>query len=354
MRHIRTKIQISRELILFIIFLIGGGYCLFYGLSVLQKEKNTIQLETLHKEDCTTGLFVAGSIDSYIGKNIINLGDGSYSGVSQTFLTWGKEYNFYTIPMDDDYYICVIISDEDTIEALENFSYGKGNDVYFEGEIIKSPVELNYEWYDGIEEFNGTGTNNIISEYVIAETNLKEKEKIIYLGILFLIISFIQFKFMGGFSGIISTENVIINPHRAGIAESYNMVNELSIAKDRLMLLNKRMLNMKKGCLYRIPLLVIGIYIICINYYWEIKIIGLVIAVISIKGIMKYILNSGNQCTEWLMRLFGTESLAMQIQNSKYIITMLENEIDKEKKSSFFEDVNFSVSLKEKDPSDLN
>lgn len=328
----RTKIQIGKELIIFITFLLLGSFCLFYGLSILQKERNTIQLETLHKEDCTAGLFVVGNIDSYIGKNIMNLGNGSYSGVSQTLLTGGKEYNFYTIPMDDNYYICVMVSDKNTIEALENFSYGKGNNVYFEGKIIKSPVELNYEWYNGIEEFESTGTDNIISEYVIVETNIKEMEKMIYIGLFFLIISFVQFKFMGGFSSIISTENIIIIPHGTGTAKSYNMINELSIEKNHLISLKKQMLDMKKGCLYRIPLLVVGIYIIRTNYYWEIKLIGIVIAAISAKGIMKYVFDSGNRCAEQLMRLSGHESLATQIINSKSIITRLESEIDKEKK----------------------
>lgn len=228
----RTRIQINKELVFFIVLLILGCYCFFYGLNTLQKEKNAIQMSDLCHEECISGQFVVGQINSYIGKNIINLGNGSYSGVCQIFFTGGREYNFYTIPIDDNLYIRVMISDKNTIENLEGFSQGNGNDVYFEGQIIESPIELNYQWYNGIKGFESK--NNIISNYVIKEINMKEKVKMLYIGILFLIISFLQFVFMGGFSNVIFTENIIVKTPNLDIIKSYNKINELMIEKTYL------------------------------------------------------------------------------------------------------------------------
>lgn len=201
------RIKIQKELIFFIVLLLSGIYCLFHGLCLLHKEKNALPLETLHKEDCTAGQFVTGNINSYIGKIISNSKDGYFSGASGTYLTFGKEYEFYTIPIKDNYYIRIMISDKNMIESLENFSYGKGNDIYFEGKIIKSPDELTYEWYEDVAEFKTAGKDVIISEYVIIETDIKKLEKIIYPGIFFLILSLVQFYFMGGLSRFVVAEN---------------------------------------------------------------------------------------------------------------------------------------------------
>lgn len=91
------------------------------------------------------------------------------------------------------------------------------------------------------------------------------------------------------------------------------------------------MLDLKRGCLYRIPLLVIGISIVSINYYWEVKIIGIIIIITSMKGIMKYIFHSGNKYTDWVMGLFSNKSIAMEIKNCNDMIDRLENVIDKGK-----------------------
>lgn len=54
---------------------------------------------------------------------------------------------------------------------------------------------------------------------------------------------------------------------------------------------------------------------------------GLLVTAISMKGILRYIFNSGCRGTERFMRVLGRETAAMRIKNSKLIIEMLETEL---------------------------
>lgn len=320
--HMKTVISIGKEVILFIILLALGSLCFINGLIGLQKEKNAIPLSKLSPERCRIGQFVVGEITSYVNKD---MGNGSYSGESGTLFTGGKEYYFYTIPIDNNYYIRIMLVDKSIVRELEEFSRGKGDAIYFEGQIIKSPTKINYQWYEDIEEFKNIGTDSIIAEYVVKEIHIQEKTKILYMGIFLLILSFVQFRLMGGLSAIICTEDAKEKEPDKGIQKIYNIENELMAEKRHLLLLNKKMSELKKGCLYRIFLLAAGAYIFGSNYYWEIKFIGVIVVVISLRGIIKYILNSGNKCMEWIMRLFNKESIALQINHSKNRISAMEN-----------------------------
>lgn len=320
--HMKTVISIGKEVILFIMLLALGSLCFLNGLIALQKEKNAIPISKLSPEGCRIGQFVVGEITSYVNKD---MGNGSYSGESGVLFTGGKEYYFYTIPVDNNYYIRIMIVDKSIVHELEEFSRGKGDAIYFEGQIIKSPTKINYQWYEDIEEFQNVGTDSIIAEYVVKEIHIQEKTKIIYTGIFLLLLSFVQFHLMGGLGAIICTEDIKEKGPDKDIQKLYNIENELMAEKRHLLLLNKKMSELKKGCLYRIFLLAAGVYIFGSNYYWEVKFIGIIAVVISLKGIIKYMLNSGNKCMEWIMRLFNKESIAMQINHSKNSISAMED-----------------------------
>ncbi len=204
----KVKITLSKEA-LFTIILLLVGICFFiYGLNVFNRKSNLLQLDDLCIEECKSGQFVSGNINSYILKQISDSGKGSYSGVSQSYNSFGVWHDIYTIPIDNNCYIRIMISDINMLKQMKVFEKGKAIDIYFEGEIIKAPIKPNYKWYESIEVLGSNCTNNIVSEYIIKKANIDEKEKFLYAGIFLLIIASVQIIFIGSLSDFISLEKL--------------------------------------------------------------------------------------------------------------------------------------------------
>lgn len=157
------------------------------------------------------GQFAAGTVNTYIGKEPAGFVGGSFSGNSQVLIIGVTAYSFYTVPVADRQYIRIMTADKETIERLEAFSMGKGEAVYFEGEIVKAPIEINRPWYKGIEEIESLAS-------------------------------------------VVSTEKAEDKPKTFISAKSYNRLNELEAEKKRLEGFYRKQRQMKKGCLYRLPL----------------------------------------------------------------------------------------------------
>lgn len=87
-----------------------------------------------------------------------------------------------------------MVSDKRAIEKLNLLSQNSGSEIYFEGEIVKAPVELNYKWF---KEGN-ISTNNIITNFVIKEIHIKDKIKMFYIGLILIGFSIVRFMIIGG------------------------------------------------------------------------------------------------------------------------------------------------------------
>ena len=92
---------------------------------------------------------------------------------------------------------------------LEAFEEGHGKNVYFEGEVIKPLVELNWRWYDSIEGFR---TEALIDSFVIKETNFKRNKDIIYIGVLFIAMAVLRFLSAGGIKSFVMEETMDKKP----------------------------------------------------------------------------------------------------------------------------------------------
>lgn len=195
----KYNVSISKRIVLTAIIFIIGLIFLCIGISSYNKFNHALHLETLDEQMLKKGKYVIGNIDTYIE----GITYGKYNGVSEIHLTPKKTYDYYTVPIEQDSYVALLISDESVKEQLDAFEDGHGEEVYFEGIVTEPSTELNYEWYENnAEEFN---PENLVDSFVIKEAKLKKKNEI-YLGILLLIVSVFVFLITGGSKDFVTVE----------------------------------------------------------------------------------------------------------------------------------------------------
>ena len=325
----RTNISISKKIVINIIIFVIGLVLLSGGVKSYYKYKHAIPIKDLNEWECKEGKYVTGNIDEYVVKKMV--GTDKYAGSGSTLLTLtGKAYDFYTIPIAQNSYIRIMISDNSILDKLKNFTVGKGEGVYFEGEIITNPIEeLTLGWYDGIEGFN---TENLVKFYAIKEINIKSKKDLTYIGLLLVIFSALLFYSSGGINSVVTKENDIdsIKPKNNNYANSYNKSNELLLEKNKLQLFEKRLSELKKKCFAGFILLVLGVYIVIRFHFFEIILIGILLIIYSVKCIWRYFINSGSELALWLVRKFGLESVSVKIEECRINVWEIERLLERE------------------------
>lgn len=324
----RTHISITKRNILTLIIFLLGLYCLYRGIDSDYKYKHAIPLETLREQSCEEGAYVVGYIDSYLGMKVY--GSNRFSGVSQTFLSLAESWDFYTIPVSENSYIEIMLSDKATKSALDDFTEGKGEGVYFEGEIIKPVIGANLNWYADLDDFD---MDTLIQSFVIREAALEKKKDIAYLGIILLMIALLLFIAAGGINSLVIKELIEDIPDRTAyeFARSYNKQNDLIAETNRLETLKNRLASFRKSCLFGCPILGIGVYILHQAYLLEAKFIGLLLILWAVRNIWHYFINSANTLSIFLAEKCSLNTLALQIQKCEKNINILKELLLKER-----------------------
>lgn len=196
----KYNISVTGRIILTAIIFIIGVIFLTVGLSSYYKYGHALDLETLDEQMLKTGQYVTGNFDSYIEG--ITYKTNQYSGISQIHLTTWKTYDYYTVPVKEDFYITLLISDESIKERLNAFEDGHGDKVHFEGIVIEPTSEQYYELSENVENFD---PENLIDSYVIKEANLRNRNATVW-GILLLLLSIFLFFYSGGSNSFVSVE----------------------------------------------------------------------------------------------------------------------------------------------------
>lgn len=182
----KTKIvYIRKKLFVALILLVAGIAILYVGLNKKYNYQH-LELEKLQQQDIKQGAYVTGRIDSCVGKKISDLNDDTWVTCSQCFMVGDKEYNFYTIPIGDSY-IQIMVYDEEMKEIFEHWKTDKKQSVYFEGELIKAPVEMNNQWFEGVDQDIYKNLDHMVGDYVIRQTKIEDNKYTIYAGICLLI-----------------------------------------------------------------------------------------------------------------------------------------------------------------------
>ena len=193
----RKRFYVTKGLIFAVFCLILGVVFLLKGLEVKHNYNNSINLEELDGNKLQTGKVVVGEVEDYVQKEIVNLGDGGYSGVMLTYLSGNKEYDIYLVKLVNDEYIQLMIGERQSKILLQNMN--KNSSMYFEGVIEKAPFLVNYDWCEGLDEkIYPNIKNNIVSEYVVREVDLTQNDNNIYGAITLIIVSLIVFLCTGG------------------------------------------------------------------------------------------------------------------------------------------------------------
>lgn len=193
----RKRFYVTKGLISAVFCLILGVVFLLKGLGVKHNYNNSINLEELDGNKLQTGKVVVGEVEDYVQKEIVNLGDGGYSGVMLTYLSGNKEYDIYLVKLVNDEYIQLMIGERQSKILLQNMN--KNSSMYFEGVIEKAPFLVNYDWCEGLDEkIYPNIKNNIVSEYVVREVDLTQNDNNIYGAITLIIVSLIVFLCTGG------------------------------------------------------------------------------------------------------------------------------------------------------------
>ena len=315
----KYHVSISKREIFTAILLVIGLVLLFRGIHSSYKIHHALSLEDLNEQTLKNRDYVAGTIDNYIGQ--IMYGSNRFDGVSQTLITSGRAYNFYTIPTGQNSYICIMAYGESILSQLKAFENGHGEAVYFEGIIIEPPTDLNYNWYANVEGFN---TEDLIDSFVIKETNFDGNKYVIYIGALLLVTAALMFFSAGGIKNFVMEETENTKSVYNNYAKIYNRDNELQAEKMQLETLEQRLNSAKRTAVLCSILLLIGIYIICSAYLLEGKLFGVLIVLIAVRGIWNYFINSGSALAKSLVRRFTLKSISIQIEEHRQNIEKLQ------------------------------
>lgn len=315
----KYHVSITKREVITALLLIIGLTLLFRGIHSYYKSNHALNLENLNEQRLKDGDYVIGNIDTYIGQ--IMYGSNQFSGVSQTHLTSGRAYNFYTIPVGQNSYICIMVYGKSLLSQLKAFENGHGEKIYFEGIIVEPPTDINYDWYAYVEGFD---TKDLIDSYVIKEAHFDRNKYIVYIGVLLLFIAALLFFGAGGFKNFVMEETENTRPVYNNYARIYNRNNELLAEQMQLETLERRLLSIKRYAVLCVILLLLGIYIVYSAYLWEIKGFGILLILISIRGIWNYFINSANTMAKSLVKRFTLKSLSIQIEEHKKNIEKLE------------------------------
>ena len=315
----KYHVSITKREIFTAILLMIGLVLLFKGIHSYYKSNHALNLENLNEQRLKDGDYVIGNIDTYIGQ--IMYGSNRFDGVSQVHLTSGRAYNFYTIPVGQNSYICIMAYGKSLLSQLKAFENGHGDKIYFEGVIVEPPTDINYDWYAHVEGFD---TRNLIDSYVIKEAHFDRNKYIVYIGVLLLFIAALLFFSAGGLRNFVMEETENTRPVYNKYAKIYNRNNELLAEQMQLETLERRLLSIKKYAVLCVILLLLGIYIVYSAYLWEIKGFGILLILISVKGIWNYFINSANTMAKSLVKRFTLKSISIQIEEHKNNIEKLE------------------------------
>ena len=197
MNKLKKNIYIPTTFIYCVVLLLIGLFLLFNNAVKHYKYLNATNLATLQSTNLKTGNYVVGYIDSYVTKNMINLGDGEPTGISQSYTCGTKEYDFYTINLCDNQYIQVMISNAETKKSLESMITNIDAKTYFEGKIISYPFEFDLQWFNDIDRNIYPNIDNISTKFVLQEINPNTYKDGIRAGIIIIILSFLLYIYKG-------------------------------------------------------------------------------------------------------------------------------------------------------------
>ena len=86
------------------------------------------ELQNLDSTSLKPGRFVRCDITQYVVRPVGPYHKDQYTGVSEVFITFSKDYETYCVPMGQNGYIRVMAGEEETKKQLQAYRQGKGSE----------------------------------------------------------------------------------------------------------------------------------------------------------------------------------------------------------------------------------
>lgn len=323
---------------------------MIYGIQIIcvwhsmrqdsHKEGNT--LEEIGLEDFCVGEYASFYIDDYIDKEVYV--DGSI------------EYEIYTILIEHidneqkNRYIQVIVTEQDTKEKLKNLSQGK---VYFQGQMISAPYggfAFNKDLFIGTDEIDYFDNDKLILTSAIMQTELpEEKNNRLYKGIVFLLLSIVIYRIIGGVKGCVPNVDIKSNKYDEYnfeyFTQTHNIRNEWMCENDNLKNLLTEQIAERKSSNVMIVIFVLGFLLLVgdASYFrgtilgvvaLVLKVVGCVFMYIGIGGVWSRFINSSHKLAIYIAYKRRKRSIYIEIETCKKNMKELERIMEEKNMSA--------------------
>lgn len=175
----KYPIRIGKRFYVGVFFGIVGLICLLFGIVSGCKYSNALSFEQLTKDNCRSGRYVSGIISSYVYHDY---GKGRINGISEEMVGASGSVYTFTVHIGNGEMIRIKVNDWEKRRELENI-LNTEEPIWFEGKIVRTSDEPNWTWYEG------TGIENpedIITEYVVQQTNINNGIRFLWGGLGFI------------------------------------------------------------------------------------------------------------------------------------------------------------------------
>lgn len=309
--------------------LLLGAYLCFAGLHAYYLKSTAIPLETLSPQNCKEGQYVYGDIETYV---VATYPNGKKYGLHTTYLSMLEEsIDEYTIPITDILYIRFRAVSKATRDALNDYTFLQQHPCYIEGQVIRADGELNDDFYKITEQFQDKDYHDaVVKDICIQEISFDRQVSKGKKGIPFILVSIALFFLSGGRKNLVQVQKPTENeePSDRKMCFSYRTQYELEDERRHLSALYSRLDQLKRRCLYRLPLLLAGILMFIWADYALGKLMGIICLFLSLRSLLQYFLNSNMQAALFLVKLLHLKSVWMQIMESNKRIQILQRLID--------------------------
>lgn len=328
----RTQILVTKLHIFWVILLLTGLFCSFYGLNARIRYASAHDFSSLSEENCKEGVYVKGPIYSCVRRKMYP--GNNYSGESKGYITLSKTvYSAYTIPIKDGRFIYIMVYDDTTKEGLKNLVNEKETAVPFLGEIIKASdgISFSYEWHQDIEGFDA---DRLETRYEVRQINVQTKYETGYFGVMLLLLCIgILLSGRLNLSGLLYREPIEKKDTFYRFEQSYNKENELHAETAALENLKRQLADLRKSFILRLPFFLFGLILCLVPFYSSLKMIGIFFILFSLKKIAVYFLNSENRISMRVARLINYDSLALEIAKRLDNIRRMEESLEKDRRT---------------------
>lgn len=328
-RGLDMNFHFSKGYIVSLLFFLVGSYFVFVGTHAYFRKSAAIPIEELSPKNCEAGAYVYGDIETYAVESFETPNGIKYTGLDNAFVSFlGEDMDQYTIPIAADHYIRFLAVSKDTREALSSYIYLQQHPCYVEGRVVRTGSELNDVFYRQCEEFKDTDYHDvIIPELVIQEISFDRRIGKWKTGVPFLALSLMFFVFSGGRKELVQVQPIIENEEETSKKIRYSHLTRFALEEEqrRLSMLYSKLKQLKKGCLYRLPLLLAGALLTFVSHpYWDLRLLGIIFLVSSLRAILRYFLNSNIGPALSIAKVLHCDSVWIQIMESSMRVQVLQ------------------------------